>query len=206
MTKSKWIVVVVLACALITVGAFKRTSASNAQPTQAVQNQDPHQHHQQSQQARVPSEMPPLLADGATNPQAIPDLIAYEILFNSVAIPTAASEVDRLRANNMAEQTDLSSEKIETLRSAANSFRDKIANLDAQAKVIKDRHWPKPGAAAQNDLIALQKRKEAVLRQEFNSLTKQLNDEEQEKLNSRLLEIKRGVRAYQELPIEAFQR
>ena len=85
MTKSKWILVVVLASALITVGAFKRTSASNDQPTQEVQNQDPHQHHQQLQQAGVPTEMPPLLVDGATNPYAVSDLVAYEFLLKSIA-------------------------------------------------------------------------------------------------------------------------
>jgi hypothetical protein len=48
--------------------------------------------------------------------------------------------------------------------------------------------------------------KEAILSREFNSLLERLNDEEREKLNNRLMEIKRKVKVYQELPIEAYQK
>ncbi len=177
MTKTKWVLVALLAGTLVTAATLKRTMASN---DQFVQNPDQHQHHQAQQQRRPPSDMPPLLADGATNPYAIPDLIAYEILLNSVALPTAVSEIDLLRVKILAEKTNLDPDKVGMLKTAAHAFRDRIISLDAQAKVIKDRDWPKPGPAALNELSALQKQKEAILSEVFNSLVKQLSNEEKE--------------------------
>lgn len=204
MTKSKWIVVVVLAGALITVGAFKRTSASNDQPTQGVQNQDPHQHHQQ--QVRKPLELPALLVDGATNPHAVPDLIAYEFLFNSIADGAGTTEPDRIRAKVFVQKTGLDEQKNQKLVATANSLREAVVPLKAQAKDLKDRHWPTPSQSVMAQLNNLQRQKETILKERFNSLMEQLNTSDREKLNKRVLEIKSKVKIYPSIPVEKFQK
>jgi hypothetical protein len=192
MTKEKWIMAIILVAGILAIG-FIRSTASNS-----------HLSHQHQQQASAL--LPPLMADGATNPSAIPDLIAFEFLLNSVADGLGTSEIERSRAKILAEKTNLPPDKIELLKSTANTFRLDIRNLDAQVMEIKDRHWPKPNPSVFNELSALQKQKEARLSGALNSLLAQLNDEEKEKLNNRILEIKKKVQVYQELPIEAYQR
>ena len=205
MTKSKWIAVVVLASALITVGAFKRTSASNDQP---VQNQDPHQHHQlQQQQAGVPVEMPPLLVDGATNPQAVSDLVAYEFLLKSIADGGAnETDAERGRATMLLEKSRLGEKDAALLKAAANGFKGGLTALDAQAKEIKDRNWPNPSRNAMDRLAQLQQQKESMLKQRIDSLFSLMSEDQRAKLNERILEIKRKVKVYQDVPVEKYQK
>lgn len=91
-------------------------------------NSKPHYHHTQNI-----ANLPPLLVDGASNPSAIPDSVAYEILFSSVADGANVNEVERLRARHFAEKTKLSSEGINLLRLSANRFRVNVSVLDTQA-------------------------------------------------------------------------
>lgn len=199
MTRTTWGMVVLLMVA-IGATAIHRSLASN-------QQQD-HQHHQQASQPPTQSaaSLPPLIANGADDPSAIPDLIAYEILLNSVAEDVATSEPERMRARGLAKKTGLPAEKLEALRNTANKFRVDIKGFDAQALELKDRHWPKPDPSVRGQLNALQQQKEAVLRQAFRSLLEGLSDEDREKLNKRLLEIKGRVKVYQEVPIEKYQK
>lgn len=198
MTKSKWALVVLV---MITLGAtaIHRSIASN-------QPQDHRQHHQALQsQAQPSASLPPLIADGANNPSAIPDLVAYEILLNSVADNSEISEPERLRARELGKKTGLPADKIESLKNTANKFKGDIKGFDAQALELKDRHWPKPDQSVRGQLNALQHQKEAALRKAFQSLLDGLSDEDKEKLNKRMLEIKGKVKVYQDIPIEKYQ-
>jgi hypothetical protein len=208
MTKSKWIVVVVLAGALITVGAFKRTSASNDRTVQAVQTQDPHQHHQMSErQAGTPVEMPPLLVDGATNPQAVSDLVAYEFLFRSIADGGAnETNAERDRAKILLDKSKLGEKDAALLKAAANGFKGGLTALDAQAKTIKDRNWPNPSRNAIDRLAQLQQQKETMLKQRMDSFLSLMSEDQRAKLNERILEIKRKVKVYQDVPVEKYQK
>ncbi len=198
MTKSKWMLVVLLMIALGAT-AINRSMASN-------QQQD-HQHHQQAlqTQAQPSASLPPLIADGAKDPSAIPDLVAYEILLDSVAENAAISEPERVRARGLAKKTGISADKLETLKNTANKFKEDINGFDAQARELKDRHWPKPDQSVRGQLNALQHQKEAALRQAFRSLLEGLSDADKESLNKRLLEIKGKVKVYQDVPIEKYQ-
>ena len=160
--------------------------------------------HSHAQQKAV-GQLPPLLADGANNPAAIPDRIAYEILFNSTATTPQTSEAERKVAQGLAKKTGLDDAKAELLRQISNDFKSRISAFDRQALELKDRHWPKPSAAVMNQLDALQKQKEAVLDGMINSLPGRLGTEDAQKLSQRIEEIKKKVRAYQEVPIEAYQ-
>jgi hypothetical protein len=153
MTKVKWIMAAILVAGVLSM-AIVRSTASN--------------HHQERQHRQQTStSLPPLLADGSTNPSAVPDLVAYEILLNSVADGAGSdgigsSEAERSRAGILAKKTKLSTDKIELLKATANTFKANIRNLDTQAMELKDRHWPRPNQSVFNELSALQRQKEGV--------------------------------------------
>jgi hypothetical protein len=195
MTKSKWVVVVLLMIALGAT-AINRSIASN-------QHQD-HQHHQQTQQAK--KDLPPPLTDGSKNPHAIPDFVAYEFLLKSIADGAGTTEPERIRAKLFVEKVGLDEPKRKMLTAAANGFREKLAPLNAQAKELKDRNWPNPSPSVMAQLGNLQAQKERALREQINLLTEQLNDSDKEKLNKRLLEIKSKVKMYPPIPLEKFQK
>ncbi len=195
MTKSKWALVVLVMVAL-GVTAIHRSIASN-------QPQD-HQHHQQAQKDKPKTPTP--FADGAVNPNAIPDLVAYEFLFNSVADGAGLTEPERMRAKLFVEKIGLDDLQRKKVIATANGFREKEAPLKAQAKELKDRNWPNPSSSVMAQLGNLQAQKERALREEFRSLREQLNDSDKEKLDKRLLEIKSKVKMYPPIPLEKFQK
>src|SRR5262245_7251361 len=195
MTRTKWVVTLLLAVSVLSA-PFMRSKASN---------------HHRSQEQKAPATLPPLIADGSVDPDKIPDMIAFEILLKSVEVRSIAdgvgdSELERLRAKVLAEKTNLPADKIEILIATANNFKDSIKILDAQAMDVKDRQWPKSNQAAINQLSGLQKKKDTQLRQAYLSLLSQLTPEDKAKLFSRLREIKKGVRAFQGVPTEAYQK
>lgn len=148
--------------------------------------------------------LPSPLADGATNPDAVPDLIAYEILLNSIA-GNSVGELDRLRADVLAKQTKLPVEKVELLKQHALNFKLEIKALDNEVEGLKKAYWPKPSPAVMNQLAALQKQKEAILDRVVHAFVDRLNDDEKQQFNTRLMEIKRSVKVYPEPPIEVYQ-
>ncbi len=205
MTKIKWTWTLVI---LVTVAL----SATAIRHTMAQAQQDHSQHQMAAQTSAATKDSgPPPIADGDTNPGAIPDLVAYEFLLNSIAEGPALSEPERLRAKMLAEEMSsvrigLAKEKVALVKETANKFKDDIKSFDAESKGLKDRNWPKPDQSIFGQLNALQQQKEASLRKAFNSLLGQLSDEDKEKLNKRLLEIKRSVKVYQDIPLEKFQK
>ena len=165
----------------------------------------PKSHDHSHMQQKAAGELPPLLADGAENPAAIPDRIAYDILFNSITTTPQAGEAERKTADGLAKKTGLDDAKTELLRQSANDFKNKISAFDGQALQLKDRHWPKPDAGVMNQLDALQKQKDAVLDEIIKSLSERLGAEDAKKLSQRIEEIKKKVRVFQAVPIEAYQ-
>ncbi len=149
--------------------------------------------------------MPPLLANGVDNPAAIPDIIAYEILFNSITTAPVTGEAERKVAQGLAKKMNLDDAKTELIRQSANDFKSRISAFDQQALELKDRHWPKPAPAVMNQLDALQKQKEGILNGIIKSLPERLGAEDAQKLLQHIDDIKKKVKVFQEVPIEAFQ-
>jgi hypothetical protein len=176
MRKVSWVVMSLFVIAGLTVVFFGVTPIINSKP---------HHHHTQNI-----ANLPPLLTDGASNPSDIPDSIAYEILFNSVADGANVNEVERLRARHFAEKTKLSSENVDLLRLSANRFRVNVSVLDTQAAELKNKHWPKPSSDVLEQLASLQRQKQAILSAAISSLTGQLGDDDKEKIKERILEIR----------------
>ncbi len=181
MTKATWSSILLLTVGVLSIPYFGGIA--------------PNRHQAHLFQQQTPAPPPPLLADGAINPSAVPDLIAYEILLTSVA-EAGAAEVDGLRARLLAEKTKLPADKIELLKVAANTYRANVKRLDAQAAEIKERHRPNPAQTAAAQLGELQRQKEAMLSGIISSFLGKLNNDEKEKLNKRLLEIKKNVKVY----------
>ncbi len=195
MTKSKW-ALVVLVMIVIGATAIHRSMATN-------QPQD-HQHHQQAQKDKPKTQ--PLIADGSVNPQAIPDIVAYEFLFNSVADGAGLTEPERIRARIFADRIGLEYRNYQVLRVKANEFRAKLTPLDAQAKELKDRNWPNPSESVKGQLGSLQAQKENMLKRQIKDLERHISASDKEKLNKRLLEIKSKVKMYEPLPVEKFKK
>jgi hypothetical protein len=196
MTKAKWASVILLTAVLITT-VLHRIMASNPQ--------QPHQsdyHHRPDQ----PTALPPLLVDGAKNPDAVPDVVAYEFLFNSVADGAGTTQPEKLRASYLAQKTGLNERNLRALTDKANDFRQGLDPLDAQAKELKDSHWPTPPQWVMDNLADLQRQKEVLLKERFEALLMELDEKEKGILNQRVLEIKKKVKIYQDTPVEKFQR
>lgn len=190
MSKTKWGLVVIV---MIVLGAaaISRSMAAN--------NQQDHQHHQQT------TTPPQLIADGANDPSAIPDLVAYEFLFNSIAETPEMSEPEKLQARRLSLKTKIAVDKVYFISKNANKYKGEIKNFDLQARDLKDRHWPKPDQSVRGQLTALQNQKEASLKKAVKSMLDGLSNEEKEAVRSRLLEIKQKIKVYQDISIEKFQ-
>jgi hypothetical protein len=180
MKKAKWALVTFLAIGSLSVLFFASVAS------------DYHKTHSHQQR---PSNVPVPVADGATNPSAVPDLIAYEILFNSVA-DEGSGGLEKSRAKLFGEKTKLSVDKIDLLRSTANYFKVSIKHFDAEAMGLKDAHWPRPAPAVLNQLAALQKQKEATLNAAVNSLLTLLIFDAGLILANGILESKKKVNVY----------
>jgi hypothetical protein len=194
MTKMKWGFVALL-MVVIGAAAISRSVASNKQ-----------QDHSAHQQAQGKKEYQPVLVDGSKTPNAIPDLVAYEFLFNSVANGAGTTETDRIRAKHYIGKTNLKEQKQKLIIEKANGLKENIKTLDAQAKEIKDRNWPNPSSAVMAHLNQLQAQKEKMIREQIDTLRDQLSNEEKELLDLQIIEIKQKVKVFQPVPIEKFQK
>jgi hypothetical protein len=191
MTKMKWGLVALL-MVVIGVAAISRGVISNKQ-------QDHTAHHQSGQKKKEP---PAPLIDGSKNPNGIPEMVAYELLLNSIANSTGTTEPDKIRAKHLSDKVGLDEKKNKIMTDTANGFRAKIASLDAQAKELKDQNWPYPSSAVMAQLGNLQAQKNKLLREQVDSMLGQLNDSDKEKMGNRLLEIKRKVKMYPATPAQ----
>ncbi len=147
-----------------------------------------------SHQSKEPP--PPLLGDGAVNPAIIPDLVAYEFLFTSTANMTNMTDLERSRGQMLAGKLGLNANSTARLQVIGREFMVNIKNIDAEAQGLKSNFSLNPPSIVVSRLAELQKQKEAFLRQAIDSLQTQLGSEEKEKLNARLLEIKKKVKVY----------
>ncbi len=194
MTKMKWGFVALL---MIVIGAaaISRSVVSNKQ-------QD-HSAHQQTQNKK---EYQPVLIDGSVNPNAIPDLLAYEFFFSSVANGAGTTESAKRRAKYLIEKIKISEQTQKLITDKANGIKEQLKPLDAQAKDLKDQNWPSPSSSVMAQLNNLQAQKERMIREEIDTLQGQLNDKEKEELSLQILEIKKRIKTYQPIPIEKFQK
>jgi hypothetical protein len=168
-------------------------------------SQQSHQNHNISANQDQSQKLPPLLVDGAINPDGIPDKTAYELLFNSVLAPPEEGDIKKKNADALAARTKLDANGIFFLRQAAQTAQDKIRKLDITARAIKDKVWPKPSAQDIAELNELQKQKEAIIEETIRSLPARIGEEKSQILAEHVRLLKRKMKVYTDLPIEMYQ-
>lgn len=165
---------------------------------------------------------PPGTLDGSKNPDAIPDVVAYSLLFRFVSGRQGAElKVIRsyIRHMGLGRQSSgrcpLASEPghqcsqpsvgvgdndIEALLSVADDVRQHVNALDQRVKDIKDRTWPYPGNEVRLELAELQRQKEAIVTEAASSLQKKLSPGGLERLRKYVRQrVKKGTKILPEV-------
>lgn len=141
---------------------------------------------------------PPGTIDGLKTPEAIPDRVAYMLLFRLISNRQGENADRRVRSyvrqmglgkqpqiscppSNALEQNDyvtVGSEEadIDVFIAAAELFKQRVSVLDNQAKEIKDRTWPNPSKEVTDQLTVLQRQKEAIADEIIASLPNRLSN------------------------------
>ncbi len=78
------------------------------------------------------------IVDGATNPQLIPDHVAYSLLFRLIA--GRETEDERVRIRDYMRLIGLEGADADALISVAEDFNRRVSLLDNQAATIRDRY------------------------------------------------------------------
>jgi len=149
---------------------------------------------------------PPGTIDGAVNPALIPDHVAYELLFRSIAPRPGAADIEQRGSHGLAKKTGLEDTKVDALRTVADEFKQRISVLDLQAKQLKDRYWPNPSPLVMAQLTGLQKQREAIIAELVASLPRHLGSDGAAKLTQHLNDqVKRRVRIVPSPPLASGQ-
>lgn len=174
------------------VGISLRQSAAS-QPIQ----EPTHKQHIQKQ--------PDVLADGAVNPGAISDRVAYELFFQSI-LADETNTASIKGADLLAKQTGLEDFRLTNLKKLAKELQQQISVLDVKAREIKDKHWPNPPDSAFVELNLLQAQKEAFIDAAIEKLpTELLSKNSANRLHAHVLSLKAKMKVFKDLPMSAYQ-
>jgi len=133
--------------------------------------------------------------DGAANPSAISDRVAYQMLFYSLYVRPRAGLEKRRALAAAASNNELNDTEIDALLAAAEEFQSRVSVLDRKAAEIKDRHWPNPSAEVMAQLTELQRRKEAIIDEIIDSLPNRLGADGAAKLHNHVNDrVKRKIK------------
>ena len=106
--------------------------------------------------------------NGPTNPDSIPDSVAFEFFIRSL-IPSSsevASSSGRVAA--FARQTKVKDSQVADLLSDIRVSFERLEVFNEKAKQIKDQTWPNPGLEVWAQLNELQRQKELALRKQIS--------------------------------------
>lgn len=113
--------------------------------------------------------------DGAINPDQIPDLAAYEIVFRLLTAPHF-NDPDGSRKRVYTRHAGFDEAEAVALFNAAYEYKLRIEPLDALVDDIKNAHWPNPSQQVMNQLAQLQAQKESVIAEVVAALQARLNN------------------------------
>ncbi len=151
-------------------------------------------------------QLPDVIADGAKQPDAIPDWVAYDILVHTITTPVTATTREKQVAANLAKEIGLGGVSTSSLQRAASNSIQEILVLDRQVAEIKDRYWPKPGNEVIEQLNDLQKQKEAILEKFVADLPIFIGADGAQILRNYIrANLKSKIKAFKEVPIERYQ-
>lgn len=158
------------------------------------------------QQKDTPGKLPDIIIDGAKQPDAVPDWVAYDVLVHTIAAMPTAKSGDKQAADNLAKEVGLDGVKTPALQRSAYAVVHEIASLDRQVAEIKDQHWPKPSKDVLDQLSDLQKQKEAILAKFASELSVSLGIDGAQSVSNHIRNnIKPKIKVFREVPIESYQ-
>jgi hypothetical protein len=117
------------------------------------QGQNQHSNHQSNAQRPQP------FVDGASNPGAIPDSAAREIVLRLLT----SDELNEGQKRAYLKEVGFDEGASAALTFAAHDFKRQTEQIEKDASEIKDRTWPNPDKATLDQLAGLQRQKEAIL-------------------------------------------
>jgi len=162
--------------------------------TNSFSLEDKHSRHHKEKDR---SQNPQARADGAVNPDLIPDSAAYEILFRLLSSSDLAEQKREERKNAYLRTAGFSNAEAAALSNAAYEYRRQIEPLDTEVDNIKQTNWPNPSLQVMNQLTQLQRQKESIIDGLARSLENQLVFYNPTKLRNHVTgEIKRKTKGF----------
>jgi hypothetical protein len=148
----------------------------------------------------------PNIVEGANDPDAIPDYIAYSIMFRIISSSQQLGK-KRTRAYirhlglgdkecpTCSSQIGQKDQDVDTLIEAADEYNRQVSILDQQAREIKERTWHNRTPEARAALSQLQRQKQELVGKTVASLSVRLRPEALEKLHQYINEgVKRKIK------------
>jgi hypothetical protein len=153
-------------------------------------------------QTAVPPSDPPGTIDGAKNPELIPDDVALRMIILAVAEPADAPPEAQARARAKLNAMALSEEDATAFLSLLEGFRAQADPIGKQAADIWARSaFPSPGSTDYGQLSNLGKQRQQLIAGTVAALPSRLSKEGQKKLAAFLLQAKRGMKVFPEMPM-----
>jgi hypothetical protein len=138
------------------------------------------------------------IINGKDNPSLIADRVAFDIFFRSLEFPADEQVVAESRYKSLAEEMQLPAEQVSAIVSVAKSYNRDVADLDRQARLVKDKHLPNLSEEDVRQLVGLQRQKEAMIASVAASLTARLSAPTADKLRAYVVNnVKPRVRSVQ---------
>lgn len=144
------------------------------------------------------------VVDGATNPELIPDQVAYTLLFRLLADRHTEEEKNAARSylrmtfgcSACSDEQQREAERhINAFLVVVKQFEERVGNLDRQAQKLHDLNGPNPSHDVLVQLNELENQKEVVISQLIDSLPNHLDEDGMAKLHQHLNErVKRKVK------------
>lgn len=135
------------------------------------------------------------VVDGASNPELIPDQVAYTLLFRLLSDRHTAEEKNAARSylkmtfgcgDCNEEQQRRADRQINAFLVVVKQFEQRVGNLDRQAQELQDLNGPNPSRDVLAQLNELESQKEAIVSQLIDSLPNHLDEDGMTKLHRHL--------------------
>jgi len=135
--------------------------------------------------------------DGAKNPELIPDEIAYKMLFLSLMEPENPTEAEKTRQEAKLRMIRLAEDDQASFLARLGDFRDQIGELGARSEeILKATPNPPRASAEWLKLSDIEQETNMLVTDTVEALRAQLSAEGFAKLEARLLDFKRTIKAF----------
>jgi hypothetical protein len=131
---------------------------------------------------------PPGTLDGSKNPELISDSKAYEVLFQSAAIPDQYGELEKSRTKEKFRRANLSEADANSLIKVLTEFHGKRVEISARASLLRQNKAP------DRDFMQLQADMANLVSSTQQQLSSRLSSDGAEKLHQYVIGIKTKIK------------